>query len=685
MRIKRWDVAPLDKALAAELAEACELHPFLSLLFAARGMTEPEEILSFLVGQEEAVDPFSFADMGAAVQRIQSALERKERILIYGDYDVDGITATVVLYTYLRSRGADVVYRIPLRESGYGLHDGDIRWAAENGVDLIITVDTGISLTPAETAAIEAAGMALVITDHHQPPQVLPCAVAVVDPHRPDCESGGKDYAGVGVAFMLICALDGDGQRMLDEYGDLLALGTLADAMPLRGFTRDLVRQGLSLLNADKRPGLRALRRAAGCADKALTATAVTYTLVPRLNAAGRMADPDAAARLLLAEDETEAAALAEKLEEWNSQRQQVSKAIVEQAEAQLRQHPERLYDRVLLVCGDGWHNGVLGIVAARLTEKYGKPAFVLSAQGDTAHGSGRSIPGFSLFAALSACRDILSVFGGHEQAAGLTISLSRVDELREQLNAYAAREYPTMPTASLPVALRLRPDQISVEMLALLDVLEPFGAGNASPLFGLYNMRLDNITALGGGKHLRLSLSRGNARINAVKFQTTPEEFPIPCGSLVNCVVSLDKNEYKGTLSVSVCVRDISYAQTDREALLADMTLFESIMRRETAVSPALALPSRELLAKLYSLLHFCGVWKGTLEQLQYAVARAGGETGDRPGALPLLVALELWREAALLDIEDHGDSWRLALLPTEKKADLTATPLWQYLEKGE
>ncbi len=681
MRIKRWNMAPLDKALAAEMAEASELHPFLALLLTARGVSSPEEMKAFLMGYEEEEDPFALSDMDAAVERIQAAIDNHEKILVYGDYDVDGITATVLLYSYLRSCGADVVYRLPMREAGYGLHDDGIRWAAEQGTSLIVTVDTGISLTEDEIAAIVAAGMDLVITDHHQPPEKLPQAVAVVDPHRMDCESICKDHAGVGVAFMLVCALDGDGEKILNTYGDLLTLGTLADAMLLRGFTRDVVRRGLALLDASTRPGLLALRRATGYAEKPLSASSVNFLLVPRLNAAGRMADPQLAAELLLADNAATAEALVEKLQEHNMARQEASRDVLEKVADQIRENPQWLYDRVLVVSGRDWPAGVLGIAAARLVDQYGKPTIVLTEQGAVAHGSGRSVTGFSLFNALRPLEDILTAFGGHDQAAGLTVAVQDIPLLRERINRYAAEIYPRMPMAELDVTLRLRPDQIDMEKLALMDLLEPFGAGNPAPLFGLFQMRLDNITAIGGGKHLRLSLSRGNTRINVMKFQSTPEMFPIPCGALVNCVVSLEKNTYRGVESVSICARDIGYADTDRDALAADIERFEGIMRHEW--KQVGLLPERTLLARLYSLLHHCRMWTGTLEQLQHAVAFSAGAGQPLPSALQVMIALELWREASLIAVEDRGELMTITVLPAEKKVDLTATPLWRYLEE--
>ncbi len=676
MFLKRWNYVQPDTVLASELAETCEINPVLALLLTTRGITTPEEVFSFLAGQEEEADPFAFADMEAAVERISRALQAHEKILVYGDYDVDGITSTVLLYTYLRRQGADVVYRVPTRDEGYGLHEADVLWAAEQGITLLITVDNGISLVPQVTLANEK-GIDVVVTDHHQPPEELPPAVAVVDPHRVDCESTCKNYAGVGVAFMLVCALEGDGEAVLSQYGDLLTLGTIGDVMPLAGFMRNLMRRGIELLNASTRPGLLALRRVAGYEDKELSARAVSYSLVPRLNAAGRMGDPDLAVRLLLTDDIAEAQSLAEALEDMNARRQAVGNDIATRAEESVAQHPEWLYDRVLVVNGEGWHFGVLGIIAARLTERYGKPTFVLSVGEDgVAHGSGRSLEGFSLYEALHGCEQHLTVYGGHELAAGVTLLAENIDIFRRAINDYAAANCPVMPVPSLDVAIRLRPEQVGVDKLALLEVLEPCGAGNPAPLFGLSRMRLDNIAAIGGGKHLRLSLSRDGIHINAVKFQTRPEDLPIPCGSTVNCVVSLEKNVYRGNISVSVRMIDIGYADTDRDAMQNEIAAFDAMMRGESR--PTAALPTREQLARLYSMLRACGEWNGSVEQLHHAV----NTEECAVSVLQLLTALEVWREAKLVDFQDMGDRLHIRLLPAVGKTDLSATLLWRFLE---
>lgn len=679
MQIRRWNESKLDTSMAADLAEACEIHPFLSLLLTAYGYDTPEAVYSFLIGQEEEVDPFSFTDMEKAVERIRRAIDEKQRILVYGDYDVDGITATVLLYTYLQQQGADVLYRIPSREEGYGLHADSIEWAADHQVDLIITVDTGVAAID-EVCLANSSGIDVVVTDHHQPGDRLPEAVAVIDPHRIDCESTYKEFAGVGVAFMLVCAMESDSETAFSRFGDLLALGTLADMMPLQGFNRDLMRRCLQLLDASTRPGLIALRRVAGMEEKALSVATVSYCYAPRLNAAGRMADPNTAVQLLLSSNEAESMQLAQEIQQLNQQRQQATNAILLQVERQLESHPEWLYDRVLVVCGEDWHSGLLGLVAARLLDRYGKPTIALTLGEDgVAHGSCRSLDGFSIYDALSSCEDLLTQFGGHELAAGVTLPVSSVGAFRHQINAFAATAHTIMPVASLDIAVRLRPDQINVEKLDLLQVLEPFGCGNPAPLFGLNRMQLDNIMAVGNGKHLRLSLSRDGVRVNAIMFQITPEEFPVACGSTVNCVISLERNEYRGNTTVNVRVRDISFADTDRDQLQQELSTFESVLRREYRPAPEYALLSREKLAHFYNLLRASKDWNGTVEQLRHALGK------DAPSYFQLLIALEIWQQAGILRWYDRGERISVELLPTEGKADLTTTPLWNYIMKGD
>ena len=677
MGCKRWSFLQVDKELAGDLLTECGLDPLLCLLMTGRGIKSAEEAMEFLVSNELQSDPFLFADMDIAVERIQRAVDRGEKILIYGDYDVDGITSTVLLYSYLRDKGAYVSYRLPRRDvEGYGLHDDAVEEIAAQGVNLIITVDNGISAIE-EIALASERGMDVVVIDHHQPQEQLPCAVAVVDPHRRDCPSEFKDFAGVGMTFFLVCALEGDAEWVLREYGDFVALGTLADVMPLRQDNRIFVRRGLQNINAQKRIGIRALRRQIGVDSVNQTSTSVTFTLVPRLNAAGRMGDPVTAASLLLCENEETAESLAGEICELNGKRQQTEAAILTPLMAQLAADPARTAERVLVVWGEGWHHGVLGILAARLQERYGRPCIVLSVENGIAHGSGRSLKGFSLFEALCACDACLLGYGGHELAAGVTLEASRLEEFRAAINRYAAETVKEMPTAEVRMDCRLKPDQIKAELLNVLSALEPFGAGNPQPLFGLYRMTLERIEPVGGGKHLRLTFVRDSVRVTAMQFSATLDKFPFAVGDILNLSVSLDRNEFRGTVSVSVVIRDMRYASLDQEEILHTLRVHDAILRRDFAELDSVR-PNRDAAVAVYRALKakpFCG----TAETLTHRL-------GQPPyTGLDVLVSLDMLREAGLIDWYDHGNTVFAAVRPVEGKSDLFSTATAKYLQERE
>ncbi len=678
MAYKRWTYTELDKELAGELSAECGIDPLLCLLLTGRGITDAEAAVDFLVGNELVSDPFSYTDMDAAVDRVQRAIDEGESIAIYGDYDADGITATVLLYSYLCSKGARVQYRLPLRESeGYGLHCESIDELAEQGVQLIITVDNGISAVD-EVAYATTCGIDVVVTDHHQPPEELPNAVAVVDPHRKDCTGEFKDLAGVGVAFQLVCALEGDPDRMLAEYGDLVALGTLADVMPLYGDNRVLVRRGLQQINRpDCRLGLRRLREFGGV-EKAMNATGVSFTLAPRINASGRMGDPHKAAALLLSDYEEEADALANEIHLLNNERQTTEAAILQELLNNLYSNPQCLSQRVLVVSGKQWHQGVLGIIAARLTERFGKPCIVLSVDDGIARGSGRSVKGFSLYEALCACEGCLLGYGGHDQAAGLTIEESRIAEFAECINAYAEQTYPRMPVAELQLDCRLRPGQITTDMLSVLSALEPVGAGNPRPMFGLVRMKLDRIDAVGGGKHLRLTLSRDGATVTAMKFSTTPESFVYRVGDTVDLAVILEKSEYRGTVGVTIIVRDIRHTDLQQEELLEAIALHDAVLRRETSVKAVVAMPPRDTLARVYRFIKQ-RAFNGPLEAFCYCLKNETVSCTD------VLSACRILSEAGLITWRNEGDTVFAAATDFAGKADLTQTPTARFLSQKE
>ncbi len=675
MSFRRWTFAPLDKTIAAELTQECGIDSFAALLLAARGIADPEQANALLSGDEELGDPFAFADMDLAAERVQRAIDDGETIAVFGDYDADGVTATVLMVTYLREKGANVYCRIPRREDeGYGLHPSTIDEIAAGGATLLITVDNGISAVE-EIAYANSLGLDVVVTDHHQPQGELPPAVAVVDPHRDDCESEYKAYAGVGVAFKLVCALEGDEDWALSRYADLVALGTLADVMPLEGENRRLVREGLEKINRGDRVGIAALAREAGADNRRQTAGTAVFTLAPRINAAGRMGDPDAALRLLLCETEEDAAEYAALIGGYNAERQQKESAIMKEVYDYIDSHPEVMAQRVIVLSGLDWYSGVVGIIAARVLDKYGKPCILLSVADGIAKGSGRSLAGFSLFDAIASCEDMLLNYGGHQLAAGLGMDASRVDEFRERINAYAAEHYPEMPVPELAMDFRLMPSQIKVDKLDAMERLEPFGAGNPAPQFGLFKMTVES-TSLVGTKHTRLTLSRDGVSINAIRFGTPPDVLGLKQGDLVHLAVSLDRNEFRGIVSVSVIIKDLRFADTVQEDVIRATQLFDRLICAEplTDGERAALTPAREHSAALYRYLKAEGGFEGSPERL-YHIFR------DTIPCDKLRPTLEVLRQAGLVTVQNGGDLLTVTVPEVSGKTDLNATPLMKRL----
>ena len=651
MHRRIWQVSSVDKEAAAAIADAHGLDPFAALLLSSRGITEDWQVEAFLREDAPLCDPFSIRDMDKAVEAVQRALEGGERIAVYGDYDADGVTAASLLYLYLEALGADVLCYIPDRNSeGYGLNLDAVARLRDDGVKLIVTVDNGISAL-SEAEAIYQYGMRLVVTDHHKVGAVLPRAEAVVDPHRPDCPSTFKDWAGVGVAFKLACALSqGDDEAILDDFADLITVGTVADVVPLTGENRTIVKYGLKKINTGGNHGLAALKNAALSAPRALTANGVAFSIVPRLNAVGRIDRADDAFELLISDNEETAQQLAQKISDCNAVRQSLEQKIMEEVEKQLIAEPELRFDRVLVFNGEGWHGGVIGIVAARLMERFGKPCIVITSDGEEAKGSGRSLEGFSLYDAIDAERDLLTHFGGHPQAAGFGIRTSDIPAFRQRINQYAKAVQ--MPFPTLPLDCKLRPGYISAELLPVISMLEPFGAGNPQPLFGLFGLTIQSIQPIGGGKHVRLQLTRGNDRIQALKFGVSAEQFPYKPGDSVDLAVRLEANEYMGTFRVSIYIRDIRLHNTDDRIVLESARLYEKVRRGEhvTQKEAAACLPDRAFAGQVYRFIRDHIFFEDDVDLLCY---RLGGDGSE---ACRVLLTIDVLKELGVLRAEESG-----------------------------
>lgn len=671
---RKWCVSRIDKEKASELSAACGIDPFASLLLVSRGITEKEQADEFFSQDVSFCDPFSIKDMDKAVERINLAIEKGEKIAVYGDYDADGVTASSLLYLFLEMLGADTVCYIPDRESeGYGLNVKAAKALAADNVNLIVTVDNGISAIN-EAKKIKELGMDLVVTDHHKVGSVLPEATAVVDPHREDDECEFEDWAGVGVAFKLISALsDGESEEILENFSDLIAVGTIADIVPLTGENRAIVKKGVQKINAGENLGIRALREVSGTRERILSANGVAFSVVPRINAIGRIERADKAFELLISQNEERAREIAEEIDLANAKRQELEQQITLEAQKQLEKNPQMIFDRVLVFDGEGWHGGVIGIVAARFVDKYLKPCIVITGDGENAKGSGRSIEGFSLYDAINSVSDLLTHFGGHPLAAGFGIASKDIPEFRRRVNEYAKTVQ--MPFATVQLDCRLKPQFISADLLPVIESLEPFGAGNPQPLFGLFDMAVASVQPLKGGKHIRLNLTKENANISALKFSTPYETFPYRKGDRVDLAVRLEKNEYMGQTKVSIYIKDIRMAGTDDEKYLRSVRLYEKIRRGETVKSElaARAKVDRAFVASVYRFLKSEGGFCGDTDILCYRL----GDDGS--SACKVLMSIDVLCELGILKKEDG----KIILCNTDKKVNLNDSSLMAYLEE--
>lgn len=675
MSRKRWQVRQYDKNRVAEIAETLNISPYAALLASARNINDTKTAREFFgMAEPAAADPMSFPDMEKAVTRIRAALDNFERIAVYGDYDADGVTAVALLYSYLELQGADAVYYVPDRHTqGYGLNFGSVDEICRMGAKLIITVDNGISAVD-EAKYIKELEMDLIITDHHLPSETLPEAVAVVDPHLDTAGLSFRDYAGVGVAYKLICALEGGENETTDSFLDLAAIGTIADVMPLRNENREIVRRGLELINDPDRAGLRALRDVAGLEERYISSTTASFGIAPRLNAAGRMGSAERAVRLLLTDDYDEAHELAAEINDDNIRRQATEKEIFELASARIESAEDMKYSRVLVVEGEGWHDGVIGIVASRLVEKYGRPAIVITVAGDKAKGSGRSIEGFNLYDALCACADVLTHHGGHMLAAGLGVETSMIDEFRKRINSYAAGMQTPVPVQYID--FKINPASAGTAILDAIDMLEPFGTSNPQPVFGLYDMEITDIRPVGGGKHLRLTLKRDTAVLAALLFRTAQVDFAYTAGDRVDIAAVFERNEYLGQTRLSIIIRNIKPHGVNDDVLFERMDEFSALMRSEfERFGRENTLPDRELIAGVYKLIRSRGVWRFDNEMLCFRLGRPAEDYAK------VSVAVEALLQLGTLTRDDEGN---LTLPENPVRVNLDDAPVLIKIKTG-
>lgn len=609
--MKVWSVAKVNKERAIAMANKLEIPPLLAMMLDIRGITKEEDVINFLQENKDFSDPFLMKDMDKAVERITTAVENGEKICVYGDYDADGVTSTSLLYSYLRdSLGADVMFYIPTRTGeGYGMNKGAVDKIHSLGVTLIITVDNGISARE-EIDYGNTLGMDTVITDHHMPSGAIPKAVAVVNAHQKDDKSPFKDFSGVGVAFKLVMAIEGeyaDVDSLLENFSDIATLGTIGDIVPLVGENRTLVKNGLRHIQNSDRIGINAMKQESGIAEKEINSSNVAFTLVPRINAGGRLGSSEKSVNLLLTEDEDEAVTIADKLGMDNRERQSIEKEILASIDEEVRRTPNIVNDKILVFAGKGWHQGVVGIVASRIKDIYDKPTIIIGIDDDgVARGSGRSVEGFSLCDAVFACSEHLTHYGGHPMAVGISLEKEKINDFRKAINAYCKDI--KMPYNILHIDCKLNPNQLDLSILDSLSYIEPCGASNPSPIFGLYNMTVISTKEMGNGKHMRITLSRGQGQVPvyAVYFNHNFQSCSYRNGDIVDVAVSLDRNIYNGQENLSVIIKDIKYSQSNNEELIDSERIFDKFAKRYRLTKNEVMsiLPTRNDFAYVYRFL---------------------------------------------------------------------------------
>ena len=713
---KKWILkSPTDPATAREIlaiAEELGIHPIVARLLYTRGYTDVNEAKSFIGMESEMLcNPFEMKDIDKAIERIHKAVTGKEKITVYGDYDVDGVTSVCTLYLYLKSKGANVDYYIPNRSGeGYGVSVPAINLIREKGTSLIITVDTGVTAND-EVEYAKSVGVDFVVTDHHECRSELPEAVAVVNPHRPDCPYPFKELAGVGVVFKLISAyeerISGRSRRdaalaVFKDYADLVAIGTVADVMPIKGENRIIVSYGLKMIENTTRPGLLALIEASVAKESQrndrhakrskITSGYIGYTLAPRINAAGRIKSATMAVELFLSENLVDAKRIAEELCAANRERQAEENTIMKQAYEKI-EGMDMDNTPVIVLDADTWHHGVIGIVASRITEKYSRPSILVSFEGnesptptpdDVGKGSGRSVKGMNLVDALCYCSDKLLKFGGHELAAGLSVKRSELDAFRAKINAYA-RENLTdedmIPTVEADCVISF--EDANIRLAHELQKLEPYGVGNPIPTFIIRGLWINEMTGISDGKHTRFVLGDGTKNITGMYFSNSPESTGLYSGDKVDVLFNLDINEWLGRKNIQLIIKDIKPCREVAEAAEQEKARFNDIWNGASFSAEENVLPTRDDFVAVYQFISSAcraGLTDFSHRDLLARLARAVPRRDI--GYIKLKIIIKVMQELNIVGIDETEEEVYRFYLRYSAKTNLEKSNLLRRLK---
>ncbi len=712
---KKWILKSVDSREAeiavAKIAGALDIHPIIAKLLYSRGYTDVDSARSFIGMESEILsNPFEMKDIEKAIERIRFAIKNKEKITIYGDYDVDGVTSVCTLYLYLQSYGANVDYYIPNRAGeGYGVSSSAIDAISAEGTKLIITVDTGITANE-EVEYAKGLGVDFVITDHHECRAEIPSAVAVINPHQPDCPYPFKELAGVGVVFKLISAYEERvcgvsrkeaALRIFTHYADLVAIGTIADVMPIKDENRIIVSYGLRMIETSPRPGISALIEASASRGEGknernkkrakITSGYVGFTLAPRINAAGRIRSAKIAVELFLAKDPQKALAIAEELCSANKERQNEENTIMNEAYKKI-ESLDIENNPVIVLDADTWHHGVIGIVASRITEKYARPCILVSFEGnegatpspdDVGKGSGRSIKGLNLVDALCYCSTHLVKFGGHELAAGLSVKRSELDTFRRMINDYARENLQNVDmTPTLDADCVIAFSDIKISLANQLQQLEPYGIGNPMPTFIVRGAWISEISPVSQGKHTRLVLTDGAQSVTAMYFSNSPEATGLFSGDRVDVLFNLDINEWQGRRSVQLIVKDIKIANGKDEVKESERQRFKEIWNGDSFSPEENILPTRDDFALVYRFItNACRAGYNKISHREIISRLSRNSQNVSIGYIKLKIIIKIFHELNLIGIEEEQEELYTFTLRLVQKTDLDKSNLLKRL----
>lgn len=671
MRMRDWNIKKIDKKEIAEKSKRWGTSKICTAILIGRGFKEDKDVKNF-IDCPEPMDPFEFTDMKIAVECIKESIEKKEKICVYGDYDADGITATALLYSYLKSKGADVIYYIPSREKeGYGLNIDSVKNLYQKGVKVLITVDNGISAYDEIEFAVSL-GMKVIVTDHHKLPEKIPPANAVVNPCREkNWDSKIKNFCGAGVVYKIVEAIEGKA-----KYIDLAVLGTIGDSMPLFGESRIIVKRGLESISSSEIPGIKNLIEDLKIKNKSLDSIDLAFKVVPRINASGRMNSAEVALELLIEKDEDKCRNICSELNNFNLERKDIEKCIIAEVENKLSTNPSRKYENIIVIEGENWHHGVIGIVASKISEKYGKPCILISSEGNQARGSCRSMENFSIYDAVFSCRQYLQKFGGHTAAAGINLETDKIKDFSDAIINYSRNYDLEFPKIDIDAEISLY--DFSKSTLKSLEILKPFGCGNPEPIFCVCQVTIEKINPIGNGNHLKLKFYKDGCFSEMLYFNKTAGDFLFEEGQTVDVSFTMQSNFFKGRENVSGYIVDLKLSNADMSEAINGKKIYEKFKRGEklSIAEANFIIPSRDDFIKAYRFLSNPCHTRPDIVSMK--IFGKSSEVGK------IYVILDAFEEMNLINLFWNSDEFEVEIIKnTGKKVNLMSSNVMICLNK--